>query len=204
MLSLLCNIFKDISLSQKEDIVRKIFKIFSFFALCLFIFCGCAKSNSDINSTLSDTDVINLLDVYHEGRILQRNCNAKQLDVNDFVRFYYYTKCSEFSNPNDYYVSIDTCKNYLSSFFDISDIDFSNSIYYEKDKDALDLNGCTESDGLTTKFTFKSFDITDKSLTIFYDLEFLLGDDSQPQSKVITLIYDSPKQAYIFDNICNS
>ena len=172
---------------------------------CLAFLCACAEiSNSNENSTLTQSDVENLLDVYHEGRILQRNCNAKQLDVNDFVRFYYYTKCSEFSNTNDYYVSIDTCKNYLSSFFDISDIDFSNSIYYEKDKDALDLNGCTESDGLTTKFTFKSFDITDKSLTIFYDLEFLLGDDSQPQSKVITLIYDSPKQAYIFDNICNS
>lgn len=171
---------------------------------CLAFLCACAEiSNSNENSTLTQSYVENLLDVYHEGRILQRNCNAKQLDVNDFVRFYYYTKCSKFSNPNDYYVSIDTCKNYLSSFFDISDIDFSNSIYYEKDKDALDLNGCTESDGLTTKFTFKSFDITDKSLTVFYDLEFLLGDDSQPQSKVITLIYDSQKQNYIFNDVCS-
>ena len=85
---------------------------------CLAFLCACAEiSNSNENSTLTQSDVENLLDVYHKGRILQRNCNAKQLAVNDFVRFYYYTKCSEFSNPNDYYVSIDTCKNYLSSFF---------------------------------------------------------------------------------------
>ena len=60
--------------------MRKIFKIFSFLVLCLFIFCGCINSNSGINSTLTDADVENLLNVYHKGGILKNNCTADNLN----------------------------------------------------------------------------------------------------------------------------
>ena len=110
--------------------MRKIFKIFSFFVLCLFIFCSCAKSNSDINSTLSDTDVENLLNVYHKGGILQRICSINDLDENDLIQFYYYTNEDKLSNTQDYKLNLSDFKNYISNYFDISKFDFGKSYYY--------------------------------------------------------------------------
>ena len=52
---------------------------------CLVFLCACAEiSNSNENSTLTQSDVKNLLDVYHDGGILKNNCSANDLNENLF------------------------------------------------------------------------------------------------------------------------
>lgn len=184
--------------------MRKIFKIFSFFVLCLFIFCGCVKSNPDINSTLSDTDVENLLNVYHKGGILQRICSINDLDENDLIQFYYYTNEDKLSNTQDYKLNLSDFKNYISNYFDISKFDFGKSYYYRAENDVIDLSDCLNLERLSTDFKADKYQISDNTLEIFYYLDFLIGDEKIEQYKILSLVYNEDTESYVFKSVANS
>ena len=178
--------------------MRKIFKIFSFLVLCLFIFCGCINSNSGINSTLTDADVENLLNVYHKGGILKNNCTADNLNEEFLITFYSNINPEKYVNYNENQVQLSELEECLSEYFDISSMDFSKSNCYDKNGDTISLS---PPYAIPTSCEFDRYVVSGDNLEIYYSLNFLIRGDGRKVHKKIILSKNNRKNQYIFESV---
>ena len=165
---------------------------------CLAFLCACTEtSNSNENSTLTQSDVINLLDVYHDGGILKNNCSANDLNENFLYFFYENVNCKNITSA-DTSVSFDEFEKYLSKYFDISQMDFGKLYSYNAEDNTIKISAAYNP--LSTCI-FDDYKISDDTLEIFYHLKFLIRNDNRCVYKKITLVKNHETDNYLFDNV---
>ena len=151
-------------------------------------------------SNLTENDAKDILHVFHNGRIVQKEIISQEITESILIQFYYHNNKDSVVSEN-YMVSIEECESYLSNWFDISTINLSKSYYFNSDIGFLDLTDCIDLDDLRTTVTMVDYIYDDSYLKIIFNINYLIGDDSNTTQKQIIFTYNKELNKNIFKEV---
>ncbi len=175
-------------------------KIYIPVLIVVLLFCSCSMLSED--NEITENAAKEILYIFNNGRIAQKEISSQELNENILTQFYYYNNKENVSNKN-YLVSIEECEQYLSEWFDISAIELSQSYYFDSDTGLLDLTGCIDLDGLSTTVTMADYYYEDGCLEIIFNINYLIGDDINITQKHIVFDYNDDLKNYTFKEVGN-
>lgn len=173
-------------------------KVFTTVLITGVLFLICILLHKD--SSLTENDVKEIIYVFNNGRIAQKEISSQEITENILIEFYYHNNKNSVLSKN-YIVSIEECEQYLSNWFDISTINLSESYYFNSDIEFLDLTGCIDLDSLRTTVTLIDYIYDDSYLEIIFNINYLIGNETNTAQRHIVFNYNKESDNYIFKEV---